>query len=351
MSIKITITGIIFFLVIFHNGAAQNNDFKFNLVTGPNEKPLGQIRTITQDPLGYMWFAAEAGKCIYRYDGNRFTIFRQNDNDSNSLGGTSIKSVYADVTGMIWVGMHTGLDQLNPATGIFKHFRHNPNDPGTINVSGDLMPILKDRQGRVWVGTANGLDRLNEKTGKFFHYPNNPGDPKSLSSNKVWNIYEDRQGVIWIATGDPWNNKDPEDGGLNRLNGDGTFTSYKHDPRDPHSLINNKVAALYEGSRGVFCVAPGGDGLHTMARKTGQFERHLYNPQKPDQLSRPPLKPGNKNDKINFIIGDSTGAIWIGTEFSGINRYDIATRKITHYEKSNGFPDSTSWNAFTSREG
>jgi ligand-binding sensor domain-containing protein len=167
-----------------------------------------------------MWFAAGTAKCIYRYDGNRFTTFRHNDTDSNSLGGTSIKSVYADITGMIWIGMGPGLDRFNPETGIFKHYRHLPNDTFSISISGDVMPILKDRQGRVWVGTANGLDRLDEKTGKFFHYTSKPGNLKSLSSNKVWDIYEDRQGVIWIATGAPWNNTEPEDGGLNRLNAD-----------------------------------------------------------------------------------------------------------------------------------
>ena len=358
---KIAISGIVLFQVIFHYAIAQTNDLKFNLVQGPNGKPLGRVRNMTQDPHGYMWFSAQRGKCIYRYDGNRFTVFRHDDTNPNSLGGTGVNSVYADNTGLIWIGLGDGLDQYNPATGIFKHYRHVPNDPGSLESGGTLnvAPVLKDRQGRLWIGTYNGLDRLDEKTGKFFHYRNEPGNPKSLSCNIVWNIYEDRQGVIWIATGYPWFSKgsktrtqDPEEGGLNRLESDGTFTRYKHDPTDPHSLINNKVGAMYEDSRGIFWVGTGGDGLHTMDRKTGRFERHLYDPKKADQLSRPPLKPRDgENDKINFIIEDCAGAIWIGTEFSGMNRYDTGTKKITHYEKSNGFPDGRVWNAFTSREG
>ena len=108
---------------------------------------------------------------------------------------------------------------------------------------------------------------------------------------------------------------------------------------------------MYEDSRGVFWVGTSGDGLHTMDRTTGRFERHFYNPEIPDQLSRPPLKPGDYHDKITFITGDSTGAIWIGSFSSGINRYDTGTKKITHYILGNGFPDSTSWNTFTSRDG
>ena len=56
-------------------------------------------------------------------------------------------------------------------------------------------------------------------------------------------------------------------------------------------------------------------------------------------------------DHITFINEDSTGAIWIGTYAAGINRYDPVTKKITHYQSGNGFPDSTCWNGFISRDG
>ena len=55
MSIKLTIAAIIFLLTIFHNGSAQNNEIKFSRIDGPNGKPIGKIRNITQDIYGYMW--------------------------------------------------------------------------------------------------------------------------------------------------------------------------------------------------------------------------------------------------------------------------------------------------------
>jgi ligand-binding sensor domain-containing protein len=333
MKIKITIAAIIVLHIIFITGAAQNSDLKFTQINGVNGEPIGKIRNITQDPHGYMWFSGEGKRCIYRYDGNRIISFKHDIANPNSLGGVIINSVYADDAGLIWIGLGEGLDKYNPATGIFKHYRHLANDPGSL--SGAATDVLKDRKGRLWVGTDNGLDRLDEKTGKFIHYKNEPGNPKSLSDNVVWNIYEDRQGVIWIATGFPFFKTDPDAGGLNRLNADGTFTRYMHDPKNPHSLISNKVRAIFEDSRGVFWVGTTGDGLHTMDRKTGRFERHLYNPDKPDQLSRPPLKKDQfayDNDQVTFITEDVTGSIWIGSMWSGINRYDTLTKKITHYE-------------------
>ena len=352
MKAILSITAIIFLQLLAYSAIGQNNELKFNLVEGPNGKPLGKINGITQDPHGYMWFAGQDEKCLYSYDGNRMISFRHDDANPNSLGGTNLETVCADDSGMIWVGFGEpgGLDEYNPATGIFKHYRNIPNDPGSL--SGDLVSIiLRDHQGILWVGTHNGLDRLDKKTGKFIHYRNEPGNPRSLSSNAVRAIYEDHSGVLWIGTGLYWESERNNEGGLNRFDRNtGTFTRYLNDPKNPHSLINNKVRAIFEDSRGTFWVGTSGDGLHTMDRSTGSFERHLYNPSKPDELSRPKLKPGGM-DHISFINEDSTGAIWIGTDAAGISRYDPVTKKITHYQSGNGFPDSTCWNGFLSHDG
>ncbi len=350
MKLKLILSALLFFQLLFLIGVAQNGVLQFNPVKDNNGKPLGKILNMVQDKNGYMWLASETNQCIYRYDGSRMTAYKHDDADTNSLGGTSVNSVYADDAGMIWIGLgETGLDEYNPATGIFKHFSHVSNNSGSLATDG--WTIMKDRKGRVWVGGHQGLDCLDEQTGKFIHYRNEPGNKKSLSSNFVWCIYEDRQGAIWIGTGNPWFDKNPEEGGLNRLETDGSFTRYMHNPIDLTSLISNKVAAIYEDKRGSFWVGTSGDGLHTMDRTTGRFQRHLYNPKEPGNLSRPPLRPKEVNDKITFISEDSMGIIWIGTMYSGINRYNTETEKIIHYQGSNGFADSTSWNAFTSRDG
>jgi ligand-binding sensor domain-containing protein len=193
-------------------------------VEGPNGKPLGKINAITQDKHGYMWFLGQDEKCLYRYDGNKMISFRHDDANPKSLGGTNLETIYADDSGMIWIGFGEpgGLDQYNPETGIFKHYRNVPNDPGSL--SADLVSvILRDHQGILWVGTHHGLDCLDEKTGKFMHYRNEPGNRRSLSSNGIRAIYEDHSGVLWIGTGLYWENNN--EGGLNRFDrSTGTFT-------------------------------------------------------------------------------------------------------------------------------
>jgi signal transduction histidine kinase/ligand-binding sensor domain-containing protein len=166
-------------------------------------------------------------------------------------------------------------------------------------------------------------------------------------------LYEDHEGTLWIGTGFQFDLVSTE-GGLNRFDRmKGTFIRYLHDPKNPHSLINNKVRAIFEDSRGVFWVGTSGDGLHTMDRKTGLFERHAYKPADPSQLSRPEFR--GRYDHITFITEDPDGAIWIGTFSNGLNRYDPVTKKVTHFganaDKSSGYKDDNPWWALVSKDG
>ena len=329
---------------------AQNNEIKFNLVTGNNGEPLGQINSITQDANGFMWFSGTHKGCLYRYDGNRMVSLEHDSLNKNSLGGIRPETVFADRRGRIWTGFYYGgLDQYNPATGIFKHYWHDPKDPASLS-DGIVSAILEDHNGILWIGTRNGMDRLDEKTGHFIHYRNEPGNPASLSDNFVRAIYEDHQGVLWIGTGFEYDIATPGQGGLNRMEKNGGFTRFMHDPKNPNSLANNKEVAIFEDSRGIFWIGTAGaDGLYTLDRQKNLFTRYVYNPSKPDALSRPPVN--NEFDPITFILEDGSGAIWIGTNTSGINRYDTATRKMIHYESSNGYPDKGCFAACVSRDG
>ena len=62
---------------------------------------------------------------------------------------------------MIWIATWVnGLDRLDPASGKFKHFKHDPNDPGSLS-SDTVRSILEDHDGIIWIGTMGGLDRYD----------------------------------------------------------------------------------------------------------------------------------------------------------------------------------------------
>jgi signal transduction histidine kinase/ligand-binding sensor domain-containing protein len=299
----------------------------FNPVA-PQEGTLkGLVTGITQDAHGYMWFAATG---LHRYDGYQFTSYFHNPSNPGSLVTNRLESVYTDRNGIIWVGTFgAGLDRFDPATEIFTHFTNKANDSTTLS-NNYCTEILEDLEGFIWVGTNDGLNRLDQKTGKFIRYQQKANDTTSLSNNQVRALYEDRQGTIWVGTGD---GTLPGEGGLNRLDKkSGTFTRYMHNPKDIYSLIDNKVRAIYEDSRGNFWVGTYGDGLHTMDRTKGIFFRQLYDPAHPEKLSRPYLKRRRTMDGVTFIHEDITGIIWIGSNEGGLNLYNPKTELVTHYE-------------------
>lgn len=334
---------------------AQTQQVFFSQVLGNDGISLGKVNSITQDRQGYIWLSDQDNGCIIRYDGLRMTSFRFDIKNPNSLGGTYPECLFADNSGMIWIGFYgTGLDSYDPETGIFTHFRHKPKDPSSLS-NDTVTSVLMDHEGNLWVGTYGGLDLLDKETGRFRHYAYSKNDPSSLSCNKIRAVYEDHQGTIWVGTGVPFDNYN--DGGLNRFDRKtGKFKRYLHHPDDHNSIVNNKVRALFEDSKGTFWVGTAGDdGLLKMNREKGTFERHPYNPNKPEQLSRPPVRKGDKFDHITFITEDGKGTIWIGTFSQGLIRYEPKTKIISRFnssaDKSSGFKDESGWCAFVSKEG
>jgi ligand-binding sensor domain-containing protein/signal transduction histidine kinase len=342
-------------LSILFAGSCQVHSQEINPIDIPLPKGTfnGIITCITQDKRGFMWFATTATG-FYRYDGYNITLYKNQPLNPNSVALNRIETMVADSAGNIWVGTFgKGLDKFDPLTGKFTHYRHDPKNNSSLK-SDSVMVIIQDHAGKMlWIGTRGGLDRFDPETGEFVHYQYDANDPQSLSHNVIRTIYEDRQGTLWVGTGSPFkgDGTEPDEGGLNKLDQKtGKFTRYMNDPNDPQTLIDNRVRAIFEDSHGIFWVGTAGDGLHTMDRATGKFERHLYDPKNPEKLSRPPL---NKikgleyvDDHITFINEDATGAIWIGTLESGLNRYDPQTQKIKYFKAFN-----YGWWSFTSRDG
>lgn len=341
--------------LVLKAAALHGQDIFFNEIKPPPGKPFLHITGMVQDKRGYMWFASKNG--LFRYDGYTLKQYRNDPLNQNSLSSDALESICIDKDGIIWIGTFSaGVERFDPVKESFTHFKHDANDPSSIN-NDSVSVVFADRNGVLWVG-AHCLDRFEAKTGKFIHYRHKAFDKTSISSNTVRAIYEDRSSNLWIGTGSVYGpyGDDFEDGGLNKMDRKtGTFISYKNDPRDPHTLINNKVRAIFEDSKGNFWVGTAGDGLHTMNRSAGKFERHLYDPKHPEKLSRPALKKAPFYDHITFVTEDTSGAIWIGTAESGLNRFDPLSKHMQHFESEKDsigtFGDHTAWSVFTSREG
>lgn len=345
-----------FLLIICFVFSTRAQHVIFNRFTQPEGSFSGIVNGISQDPLGYMWFAVY-DRGLYRSDGYHLVPYQHDPSNPGSLATNAIEPVYADRNGIIWVGTQdSGLDRLDPNTGIFSHFRHKANDKGSLS-DNRVKTILEDHEGILWVGTMNGLNKMDQKTGTFTRYLYDPEDPTTLSWNQVQVLYEDRQKTLWVGTAsfEKETNRSAKEGGLNRFDRKtGKFTRFFHNSQDPHSLIDNRVGAIFEDSKGNFWVSTVGDGLHSMDRQTGKFERLCYDPTHPRRLSGPPRKKDvNLDIDLFFIQEDGSGSIWIGASGGWITRYDPTSKKVTHYDSFNGDTQSMQQvsGGFASRDG
>ena len=333
MRIRLQIISILLILICIKTNLAYGQQIVFNKIIPPDGKTFDFVTGITQDIDGFMWYSTKKG--LYCYDGNHMTSYKNNPLNPNSIVSNSLESIFADSNGNIWIGsLGKGLDRFDPGTGIFTHFHHDPNDQASLT-NDTVTVILRDKEGTLWVGTHGGLDQFDSITNKFSHYRYKAKDTTSISNNQVRAIYEDRQGTLWIGTGSPYpsDGGGPENGGLNRLNKKtGTFTRYQHDPDNIHSLISNKVSAIFEDNQGVLWIGTASNGLHKMNREKGTFERIVFDPAHPEKLSGPAINKGTSSyEHITFFSQDAAGSYWFGTVDDGLYYFNLGIGKIVHY--------------------
>jgi len=202
---------------------------------------LNLVYDFHKDPFGRIWLGTRY-KGAYMVDPDNTSSINLNDLYDNF----NCHAVYAfmqDVDQNIWVGTNNGVyifKYLKDSEEQYKLFHSSHNQDDTTSLSGNsITSIYQDSHGDVWLGTMNnGLNRyrdnfVNEEM-RFQRYKPNAGDSKSLSSSSINDIYESSKERLWIGT---------NGGGLIKYNRDQDhFTSYgKKD-----GLIADNVATIIE---------------------------------------------------------------------------------------------------------
>ena len=191
----------------------------------------------------------------------------------------------------------------------------------------NVICTLQDSRGFMWFGTREGLNKYNGYS--FTVYKNEVGNDHSLSNNFVTDMVEDASGNLWIGT---WG------GGLNRYDRKTSqFTQYRHRGNDANSLSSNLVLALLRDSRGALWIGTEDGGLDRMDT-AGHFV-HFCN--------RPGDQTSLLDNHVKHIYEDSTHRIWVATINGGVNVLDQATGVFTHYLHNDSQPGTVRSNYVT----
>ncbi len=286
-------------LALLLNWPAFSLDFshiKFEYLTVDDGLSQGTIEDILQDNQGMMWFATRDG--LDRYDGERFTVFRNNSADSNSIASNWILCIGLDSRGRIWIGSG-GLNVWDPEKNTMKRIPVNPKDPKAFH-GGSVYDINMDRDSTLWISSTNGLVHYFPQTNEFKTYDKDSRKEGGLITNLVYSTLITRDGKMYVGTVD-----DPIFE-FNRIDGSFKPIYYK---------------TIYSGANFRKYIQEDKDGLlYISAENSGV---HIYNPIT-GETKMLPVSPEGMNavsvkTRLLFVSPDQ---IWIGTDGGGINVYN-----------------------------
>ncbi|MDT0648352.1 two-component regulator propeller domain-containing protein [Zunongwangia sp. F260] len=241
---------------------------------------------------------------------DKFADIESRPNNPNSLQSSSVTGILKDEKGRLWIGMDGGgIDVYNPSSDTFIHLLNAENKIANGLDSPDVQTLFMDSRGNIWVGTWDyGIYLLEKGSDSFINYSVQNTDGE-IATNRILSFSEDSNGIIWIGTFsrgihsyDPNSKK---------------FTIYDQEPFLEHRISYSDVRRVYVDSQDHLWIG-GNSGLFRLKITDGVFDLEVMS-------SRFFKHTGTQfhNNQILDIYEDSSKKIWIGTDGSGLCKYDM----------------------------
>lgn len=286
-------------------GMMSTGVFQYNLSTSVHNRivigdsgveEMKYVRTLMSDGEGKIWIGTENGLFVYDMTSCSSVHYRKSiSSGTESISDNAIYCIYKSREDIIWIGsFFGGVDYINEKS---EYFEYILPDDGKRSLAGwATSHILQDRSGRIWFASEdNGISILNPE-GNTFRYLNKETKP-SLNGNNVHTLAEDQEGNVWIG-----NFVD----GLQRISPDlreKTDISVP-DPSIYKLYFVGRDSLLIGAMTGVWM-------MDTRSMKCTEIA--------PDVI-------GGK--RVDDIVLDSDGYLWLCLHFEGIAGYDFRTGEV-----------------------
>lgn len=341
----------VFLVLLFISGNLfSQNKYRLKNISTTDGLSQSSVIAIHQDKFGQMWFGTRDG--LNKYDGSRFTIFRNDVTDKSSISNNDILAIEEDNSGKIWVGTYNGLNCYDPVTNKFTRYLHTK---ANHTISNNAVWSMKEIGSEMWFGTSKGLTIYNKKTGNFTSVFHSDNDVSTLPSNNILSILKTKKGEIWIGTTK----------GLCQLTSrKGGKYSFKNYPFNTTDLLN--VQSVIEDKNENLWIGTKNKGLLKFDQKQKAFVSFLdaekYREINTDirsliidkqgslwigaydgiyilGLDNKLQKINNSNnnngiDKVKSVFMDKKGSIWIGCYYKGVNLWDVSNVNFSNYNQN-----------------
>ena len=133
---------------------AQQSQFNFRHLGATQGLADGVVRAIGQDKYGYIWISTLSG--LNRFDGYTVRTFYNDSKDSTTIPAHTVRSIFCDRKGRLWLGCNRRLVQFDYATAKFHYV------PGTSELG--IFKIVQHRSGLLYLHTNQGLVQFDPES-------------------------------------------------------------------------------------------------------------------------------------------------------------------------------------------
>jgi signal transduction histidine kinase/ligand-binding sensor domain-containing protein len=168
-------------------------------VSLPRSIPSGPGQML-RDRDGGLWIGTQGSGLVHVHDG-LMDVYTQAD----GLSGDSIRNLFEDREGTIWVATNAGLDRFRDAAGTALTARQGLSNPR-------VQALAAAADGSVWANAVDALYKLGNHDITIYRERTNSSVPHQVSvgfrrvreisadwANRLTAVFEDRRGRMWVA--------------------------------------------------------------------------------------------------------------------------------------------------------
>lgn len=366
------------------------------------------------------------GNGLDRFDrsSGKFYHYRYNPKDVSSISSDNIYATYEDHEHRFWISTYgNGLNLLDRTTGKFTRFLHDPDNVNSISSIYSLA-IFQDQSGSLWVGaygkglnvnfktwkkvdvqktiinnkkqvslgavqaifkTSSGnlligsayhaLSVYDTTTNRIYTMPLRSRENHEISGFSVLFLHESNKHTIWLGTNlglarvdyekkmmdlfkNPWTDFQHTEN-LCELP-DGRLIAnvidngpYIFDPRIKRfSKLTGETGEIgrLEGKR-ILCHYHDGDSVLWLGTNRSGLYKYQYQDKRLTQFTVVPNDPHSVSNSVVLVIHPGKdGTLWIGTE-GGLNRFDKRNERFKVYREEDGLINDIVYGVMDGREG
>jgi diguanylate cyclase (GGDEF)-like protein len=277
--------------------------------------PTNSIRNLFIDKSGLIWIGTDDGVALYSHLTEGTTLYFKRP-DGSGLSSDTVYQFFVDEHSRSWIASENGLMQLKDDGETIKKFPLIDNNERNYN-SQEVWRIASAENGDLWLATDVGLLLFNPLTGTSI----NISDQANLPPRAVYTLLAGEQGSVWV-TG-------YMDLGLIKIDAKKQIAAH---------LLKDDSSRYWESGDFTFAKILTSEGALMLATTDGVFRVN-----KDNSVIHYPLSQDKDFTRATSIVEVSSREYWVTTQGLGLVKLSISSELVASYEyfnESNGFPSN-----------